>query len=337
MMIRSRICLMALCLGAIVALLCTVRGSYGDTNAPFTLPPPADTAEALRRSYYAYDAGLPLNAEVKPLDSSDLSTRYHLVYDSAHDQRVTAIVAIPKGYTGPHPAILLMHGSGGNKDVDYIRAASGMLCSMGYASLSIDAQYKGERARPGQNGELKPDSYAIRDAWVQTVIDLRRAVDYLESRPDIDKTKIGYLGLSMGGMLGSVLGGVESRIACFYLAVPGGGIVNAVKHIDRYPTLKERFAVQITPEVIARVEDIANVIDPIYYVGHILPRPLRIAVAEHDTIIPAEMSAALIAAAHVNEAENVKRLNSDHIPPPATIAFDLRNFFIAHLGKRTKN
>jgi dienelactone hydrolase len=225
-----------------------------------------------------------------------------------------------------------MHGSGGNKDVDYIQAAGQMLNSQGYATLSIDSQYKGERARPGKSGELQPDSYTTRDAWVQTVIDLRRAIDYLYSRLDIDKSKIGYLGVSMGGMLGAVLGGVESRISCFFLAVPGGGIVNAVKHIDRYPNLKARFQVDITPEVMHRIEDIAAVIDPIYFVGDILPRPLMITVGIHDELIPAEMSTAIIEAAHA-PPEDVKRVNSGHIPPPSVIAFDVRNFFVKHLGK----
>ena len=81
-----------------------------------------------------------------------------------------------------------------------------------------------------------------------------------------------------------------------------------------------------------RIEDIANVIDPIYFVGDILPRPLMITVGIHDELIPAEMSAAIIEAAHA-QSENVKRVDSGHIPPPSVIVFDVRNFFVKHLGK----
>jgi len=333
MRLRMRRTALALIIGGMLGVgALPVRADAGKSPAKFTLPAPADATEALRRSYYQYDQRLALNAELKLLDENATRTRYHLVYDSAHDQRVTAILAVPKAFPEPHPAILLVHGSGGNKDTDYIRAASDALTQLGYATLSLDTQYRGERARPGKNGELQPDSYTTRDAWVQTVIDLRRGVDYLQSRPDVDKGKIGYLGFSMGGMIGAVLGGVEERIGCFFLAVPGGGIVNAVKHIDRYPMLKERFAVQITPEVMQRIEEIANVIDPIYFVGNILPRPLMIEVGKHDEIMPAEMSAALVEAAHAKEPENVMRLDAGHIPP-LTIVFDIRSFFTAHLGK----
>ena len=306
---------------------------HAQQQPKFTLPAPADAADAIRREFYKYDASLPLNAELKELNTTPFGTRFHLTYDSANDQRVTAIFSLPREFKGPHPAILLMHGSGGNKDVDYIQGAGGLLNKLGYATLSIDSQYKGERARPGKSGELQPDSYTTRDAWTQTVIDLRRAVDYLESRPDIDKTKIGYFGVSMGGMLGSVLGGVEPRISCFFLAVPGGGIVNAVKHIERYPNLKSRFAIEITPDVMTRIESIASVIDPVYFVGNILPRPLMITVGIHDELIPAEMSTALIAAAHA-QPENIKRVNAGHIPPPSVIAFDVRDFFVKNLGRR---
>jgi cephalosporin-C deacetylase-like acetyl esterase len=305
------------------------------SSAPFTLPPPADAADALRLSYYAYDRDLPLNAEVKPLDADARCTRYSLAYDSIHDQRVTAILAIPKHFEGPYPAVLLVHGSGGHKDTSYIHVASETLTGEGYATLSIDTQYHGDRVRPGRSGEIHmPDSYTMRDAWVQSVVDLRRAVDYLETRSDMDRSKIGYMGVSQGAMLGSVFGGVEARVACFCLAVPGGGLVNIVKHIDRYPVLKAHWPIVLTPEVLKKVEDIAQVTDPIYFIGRIAPRPLLILVANQDEIIPPEATEALIAAAHAKEPEQVKRWESGHVLNPGAF-FDARAFFVAHLGKRT--
>ena len=302
-------------------------------DARFAFPPPVNALEAMRIATYSYDHDLPLNPELKPLDEDDNNQRFHLVYDSVHDQRVTAIVAIPKRFAPPYPAIVLMHGSGGHKDADYIRAISLNLTRQGFATISIDAQYRGERARPGRSGDLQPDSYSFRDAWIQTVIDLRRSVDYMESRSDIDRTKIGYLGFSMGAMLGSVVGGVESRLGCFLLAVPGGGFVNLAKNIDKYPTLREHWPLKLTPDVMQRVQDFANVADPIYFVGRILPRPLLIFVAKHDELIPPESSAMLVEAAHAREGENVKRMETGHVLTPAVI-FDVRDFFNAQFGKR---
>lgn len=310
--------------------------SQAQTVAPYTLPPPADPAEALRLDFYKYDPALPLNAVLAPLDSTDYWTRQSLTYDSVHDQRVTAILALPKNYAAPYPAVILVHGSGGHKDTSYIKAMSTDLCRQGYATLSIDTQYHGGRAKPGRSGEIHmPDSYVMRDAWVQSVIDVRRAVDYLQSRPDIDAPKIGYLGFSQGAMLGSVVVGVEGRIGAFCLAVPGGGFNDIVRHIDQYPVLKAHWPIQTTPDVMTRIEDITNITDPIHYIGRIGPRALLIIVAKYDEIIPPEASTALIKAANADEATQVKRWSSGHVLNPTAI-FDVHSFFSSHLGLRKK-
>src|SRR4051812_28920493 len=162
----------------------------------------AATADALRLAVYDYDRAVALNAELKPLaDKTEaqtaLRTRWHLAYDSVHDQRVTAIFTIPKKFAAPYPAVILLAGSGGHKDTDYVRIASDLMSTLGYATLSIDAQYHGERSRPERSGDIHLIGLdTMRDAWIQTVVDLRRAVDYLQSRPDIDGKSLGYLGFS---------------------------------------------------------------------------------------------------------------------------------------------
>ena len=107
----------------------------------------------------------------------------------------------------------------------------------------------------------------MRDAWVQTVIDLRRAVDYWNRARYSERLKSAIWGSVWAECWVPYSGGVEARIAAFCLAVPGGDMVDLVKNIDRYPLLKVRWPVQVTPEVHARVEEIANIIDPIHFVG----------------------------------------------------------------------
>lgn len=292
--------------------------------------------QAMRLQFYAYDQNLPLNAVIKPLDKKPTRTRYSLSFDSIHDQRVTAILAIPNNFTQPYPSVILVHGSGGDKDTSYIQWSSDALTSVGYATLSIDTQYHGDRARKGRSGEIHmPDSYTMRDAWVQSVVDIRRCVDYLQQRPDMDKHKIGYLGFSQGGMLGSVACGIEDRISCACLAVPGGGFANLVRNIDKYPVLKAHWPVKITPEILAKVDEISNITDPAHYIGMINPRPFLIFVAIHDEIIPAESSTILIEASHAREADQVKRVESGHVLNPIAI-FDMRNFFVKNFGKRQR-
>src|SRR5437773_1469191 len=56
----------------------------------------------------------------------------------------------------------------------------------------------------------------------QTVVDLRRGVDYLETVPEVDAKRVGYYGVSMGGILGGIAAGLDSRFRAPALVVAGG-------------------------------------------------------------------------------------------------------------------
>jgi dienelactone hydrolase len=53
---------------------------------------------------------------------------------------------------------------------------------------------------------------AGRSLAMQQVRDFRRALDYLEERPDIDRTSLGYYGVSWGGRMGPIVLAVEPRL-----------------------------------------------------------------------------------------------------------------------------
>src|SRR6478736_3086665 len=58
--------------------------------------------------------------------------------------------------------------------------------------------------------------------WVQQLVgDARRAVDYLETRPDIDAHRLSYYGLSWGGQLGPITIALDPRIKAGVLLMGG--------------------------------------------------------------------------------------------------------------------
>jgi cephalosporin-C deacetylase-like acetyl esterase len=297
--------------------------------------------DAQRLARYDYDAKLPLNPELTPApkvpNESDsqkqLRTRWHLVYSSTNDQRVTAIFTLPKKYKPPYPAVILLAGSGGNKDTDYIRIASDMMNTLGYTTLSMDAQYHGERSRPGVSGDIHLiNQNLMRDAWIQTVVDLRRAVDYLQSRKDIDGRKIGYLGFSQGGMIGGTFLGVEPRIAAACLVVAGGGFVEWGKKIGLW---KEADAAQL--------EANAAVTDPIYFIGRFAPHPLLMISAKQDELIPRFATEALYNAArepktiHWYDTSHTLGGQSQALAMAQALLVDVRGFLVSHLGARKES
>src|SRR5579862_5664813 len=111
-------------------------------------PTAAQDAMDYRLSWYRYDANLPLDSTIAPRDVTPVSIRYTVSYASVHDQRVPAILALPKQPQPSYPVVILVHGSGGNKDTSYIAALSQALTHRGFATFAIDTQYHGDRKRP---------------------------------------------------------------------------------------------------------------------------------------------------------------------------------------------
>jgi eukaryotic-like serine/threonine-protein kinase len=67
-----------------------------------------------------------------------------------------------------------------------------------------------------------PDStVAYRDHVLAWGKDLRRAVDYLVTRPDVDSTRLGYVGVSFGGRMGGIMLAIEPRFKVGILEVAG--------------------------------------------------------------------------------------------------------------------
>ncbi len=276
---------------------------------PATAAVQPPTVSAL--AFYDYDRSLPLDIEQKQVEDTPAFTKYHLWYTSAHDQRVSAELWVPKT-PGPHPAVIVQHGYGDSKDVDYVQGPAGILAGQGFVAIAIDAQYHGERARKGMEQALfNPASVAMRDAFVQTVIDQRRAVDVLFTRPEVDPKRIGYWGASMGGFLGAVFCGVEPRIKSVVLVVTGGGL-----------------AKRLGTKMSALATRAATVIEPANWVGMIAPRPLLMLNGTKDTSIPRPATELLYAAAR--EPKRIIWYESGHHDIPIE---PVMKESLAHLGR----
>jgi dipeptidyl aminopeptidase/acylaminoacyl peptidase len=70
--------------------------------------------------------------------------------------------------------------------------------------------------------------------------DFRRSIDYLETRPDIDNSKLGYYGFSWGGLMGGIIPAVEDRLKVNILIVGGlrGKSLPEIDQINYLPRIK---------------------------------------------------------------------------------------------------
>jgi len=203
-------------------------------------------AYGLLKSIYSYDQSFPLNARVVGTVEQDDMSFEKIVFDSFHDGKVPGLLALPPNGKAPHPVVLLLHGMGGSKRQWLGNAfthggevTSGLL-NQGYAVFALDAQYHGDRSV--YNDYLDVGEMVFQKGWgvryanmlSQSVVDYRRAIDYLSTRSDIDSSRIGLLGYSMGGHMAFILGAVEERIQATVACV--------VPHMAGMPMAASAFA-----------------------------------------------------------------------------------------------
>jgi len=161
---------------------------------------------------------------------------------------VPAYLAIPKIGTGPYPCVILLHGLNGSKEFGW-RGNDGLaikLLASGFSVLSMDAAYHGDRS--ASNDYESPGVFVFKKRWmhrgqdmaVQTIIDYRRAMDYLASRDEIDASRIGLIGYSMGGFntfgITAVDDRVKASVACVTPTIKAPFSPSAAYHYAPYIT-----------------------------------------------------------------------------------------------------
>jgi dienelactone hydrolase len=131
--------------------------------------------------------------------------------------------------TKSFPVVICLHGTGGSKDQAYIRDLLFKFTKLGFMGVAIDARYHGERIT-NQTDNKNSYQESIIKAWknknatkqehpffYDTVYDLWRLTDYLFTRDDVQKNRIGMTGISMGGIETWMAASVDERIK---VAVP---------------------------------------------------------------------------------------------------------------------
>jgi dienelactone hydrolase len=280
-------------------------------------PPPLPVAGASigvaaspERGGVAYDPAVPLDAAVTPrfteTDPPTLAKTYSVHYRGGGDAIVPGILMVPVGVKTA-PCVLLLHGLGGRKeDVALLGVA---LARRGYASFAIDAAGHGER--PKIDGKPVSDLTLpeFRLMAGQTVVDLRRAVDFLQTRADIDGKRVGFLGVSLGGILGAVFAADEPRIKGAALWAAGGDWGKLI--IRSQHQFAQRFRQKgVVTE--AEVDAVMKDVDPVNCVGPNSSAPLLFINGDKDTTVPTVCTDALYAVEKAPKKRIV--LPGGHIP-----------------------
>lgn len=181
---------------------------------------------------YEYDREVPLEAQIAEQTETSEYTRQKIVFRGINDEWVPGYLAIPQIGKMPCPCVVQLHGFGADKSQWWQEDGYGRcgvltlkLLKIGFAVLALDAQYHGERIannryeHPRVFVEEREWAHRYRHMFVQSVVEYRRALDYLETRSEIDSTRNMLVGYSMGGQMAFILTAIEPRIKATVLCV----------------------------------------------------------------------------------------------------------------------
>jgi dienelactone hydrolase len=239
----------------------------------------------------------PLEAKQEIILEADDHTQLRVEFNGIKGDRVPAFLYVPKRKPGaaptPAPAILLQYGSGGNKNTDYIVAIGKQFVGRGYVVLTIDSPNCGER----KTKDAKPASFlglASPEQVMHYCGDYSRAVDFLATRAEVDKERLGYVGLSWGAITGITFVAYDQRIKVMGAMVAGGNFLG-------------QFSAKAAEQAAAEGSKSS---DPVYHVARIAPRPLLFINVTKDQMILKAWAESLHKAA--GAGSKVVWLETDH-------------------------
>jgi cephalosporin-C deacetylase-like acetyl esterase len=265
-------------------------------QAPPPSPPKAPAADfAALSGQFDYERGKSLDVRETGVKDVGGAEVHDITYASPRRGRVTAFLVVPPG-KGPFAAIVFQHWGFGDR-TEFL-AESLLYARAGAISLLVDAPWaRPEPWRHEDDGHIsKPE--ADKDLYIQTVVDLRRGVDLLLSRPDVDARRVAYVGHSFGATWGGALAGVERRIQAFVLIAGLPRVTDfSPQGVRRLDALSEQVTKSFSKEQISRFVEIVSTVDPVRYVGHAAPSAILMQFARDDAWISEKAALEYFAAA----------------------------------------
>jgi dienelactone hydrolase len=227
---------------------------------------------------YDYDEAEPIARRDNGLANSDYPIKIHDISYDGGAERVPGFLLLPPG-KGPYPAVIYLHGQGGDR-LEMLYTAS-WIAGRRAVALTVESPYS-----PSRSIELGPGVAGLRkerDRTVQGVVELRRAVDLLQSLPQVDDDLIGFVGYSAGARTGAILAGVERRIRAFVFMSGGEDPVDEFMNL-----VDEGQRAEVRP----LLEDT----DGLKYIAQASPSQLFFQAGRRDTVVPRDALETLIRA-----------------------------------------
>ena len=255
--------------------------------------------------------GRPFDYRVQSKFKKSGYTLYRLTYPSPVVTQVMQNNIIPAEYylpdgvdsDGPQrPAVICMHILNGNFTL--VRMTCTMLASHGIPALMFKLPYYGERGFPEGPQAMAANPKLLIDSIGQAVHDVRRTVDVLASRPEVNPRQIGVTGISLGGIVAATAAGMEPRINRAMLILAGGDLMTTVHEAEETAELS-RMIRQLPPQGRAQIERAIRDVDPLTHAADLRHRAVQGRVlmvnASDDKVVPGDCTRKLAEALGITD------------------------------------
>jgi hypothetical protein len=217
--------------------------------------PVSDAIFHIYKDQFAYDP-MELNALVEYREESPGGwIREKISFDAAYGgERVLVYLFLPLNVPPPYQTVIYFPGSEATRTRSSENMENYYEFTMFLSYLVRNGRavlfpiYKGtfERGKPELAAiHMGADSNAYTEFLMQMIKDFRRSIAYLETRPDINSSKLVFYGMSWGGIIGPIITAVEDRLRASVLVAGGFGSrvtrpeANSINYVTRIriPTL----------------------------------------------------------------------------------------------------
>lgn len=195
---------------------------------------------------------------------------YRLTYPSPmvtpvqQNNTVPADFYVPKNLQpdAKYPAVICLHILDGDEQLTDLVCS--VLAGRGVLAISFKMPYYGERGIAKGPEALADNPKLFIGAIRQVGEDIRRTVDLLASRPEINPERIGITGISLGGITAAAAAGAEPRLYRAGLLLAGGDLMQIIRHARETQPLSQMID-KLPPQDRAELETKIAEVDPLRF------------------------------------------------------------------------
>jgi cephalosporin-C deacetylase-like acetyl esterase len=204
----------------------------------------------------------------------------------------------PIGFGPKRPAVVVLHILG--SDFPLSRYMAARLADRGVAALFVKLPYYGERRPPDRKGQsskrfLSGDIERSMLAMRQGVCDVRRAVSWLNSRLDVDGTRLAVAGISLGGIVASVSAAVDPAVQHGAFLLAGGDLSVILWGMPEGAPFRKLWLDSGRTQ--ADLKALTDPFDPLTYAKRLVGKRVLMIAGKVDEVVPPASTVALWEAA----------------------------------------